>query len=170
MATATSYIPVELYLSSEYEPAAEYVDGAIEERAVPEFDHAAWQEAIQAWFRLHKDKWNIRWVPELRVQVAPTRFRIPDVTVLDRSLPIEQTVTIAPLAVFEILSPEDTFKRALRKLVDYETMGIGQIWLIDTETRTYYQFAEGALRTATHFGAPGERIYFAMSEIEALLQ
>ncbi len=108
MATTTSsHVPVEAYLKSEYEPAADYVDGVIEERAAPEFDHAAWQEAIQAWFRLHKEEWNTRCLPELRVQVARTRFRIPDVTLLDRQLPLEQTITIPPLAVFEILSPED---------------------------------------------------------------
>jgi Uma2 family endonuclease len=170
MATATStYIPIELYLKSEHEPAAEYVDGVIEKRAVPELDHAVWQDAIQAWFRLHKEEWKTLCVAELRVQVAQTRFRIPDVAVLDRSLATEQTITIPLLAVFEILSPEDTFTRALRNLADYEAMGIGQIWLIDSEARTYYRFAGGVLAIATHFGAPGDRIHFAMSEVEALL-
>ena len=46
MATTTTHVPVEVYLRSSYEPDAEYVDGAIEERAVGENDHSAWQEAI----------------------------------------------------------------------------------------------------------------------------
>lgn len=43
----------------------------------------------------------------LRIQVSPSRFRVPDVTILDLSLPIEQIITHPPIAVIEILSPED---------------------------------------------------------------
>jgi hypothetical protein len=46
MATATAYMPVEVYLRSSFEPDAEYVDGAIRERPVGGLDHAAWQKAI----------------------------------------------------------------------------------------------------------------------------
>jgi Uma2 family endonuclease len=169
MATATSYISIEQYLRSEYEPDAEYVDGVIEERPVGELDHSVWQEAISAWFRAHRAEWKARGLPELRVQVAPTRFRIPDVTVLDWDQPHGQIITDRPLAVFEILSPEDTIKRSLRKLADYEAMDIAQIWLIDSDTKTYYQFKQAKLARATHFGEPGDRIHFVMSEIEALL-
>lgn len=170
MATATtSYVPLEVYLKSKYEPDAEYVDGTIEERPMGELDHSEWQGAILAWFRAHTAEWNARGLAELRVQVAPTRFRIPDVTILDRDQSREQIITRAPLAVFEILSPEDTIQRSLRKLADYEAMGIEQIWLIDPGTKTYYQFKQGQLSRATRFGEPGDRIQFAMSEIEAFL-
>src|SRR5271156_5470426 len=102
MAT-TTLVPVEVYLRSSYEPDAEYVDGKIEERAAGEYDHASWQAAILTWFRQHKNEWNARALPELRVHVAATRFRVPDVTVLERSQPKEQIVTHPPLAVFEVL-------------------------------------------------------------------
>ena len=69
-----------------------------------EDDHSAWQLAILKWFLQHERDWNVRLRPELRVQVAATRFRVPDVAVLDRDLPIEQIVTRPPLAVFEVLS------------------------------------------------------------------
>ena len=121
MATTTR-VPVEVYLRSSYEPDAEYVDGTIEKRPMGEFDHASWQQAIQKWFWLHEKEWGIRVLPELRVRVAATRFRIPDVTVLDRSRPIEQIITHPPLAVFEVLSPEDSLQRLKRKLEDYRTM------------------------------------------------
>src|SRR5271170_1669904 len=123
MATTTR-VPVEVYLRSSYEPDAEYVDGEIEERAVGEYDHADWQQAIQTWFGIHKKDWGIRVFAELQVQVAATRFRVPDVTILDRDWPVEQIITQPPLAVFEILSPEDSLQRLKRKLEDYATMGI----------------------------------------------
>src|SRR5258708_40058789 len=86
MAT-TTHVPVEVYLRSSYEPDAEYVDGKIEERPMGEFDHAAWQLAILKWFLQHEKEWNIRVLPELRVRVAVTRYRVPYVTGLDRSRP-----------------------------------------------------------------------------------
>ncbi|HEV2463613.1 MAG TPA: Uma2 family endonuclease, partial [Acidobacteriaceae bacterium] len=73
---AHSHIPVEVYLHSSYEPDAEYVDGEIEKRPMGEYDHAAWQEAIVLWFRQHGKEWGIRVKPELRVRVAPSRYRV----------------------------------------------------------------------------------------------
>jgi Uma2 family endonuclease len=153
MAT-TSQVPLELYLRSTYEPDAEYVDGHIEERPMGEFDHASWQQAIQLWFTQHARAWNIRVRPELRVQVTPTNFRVPDVTVFDRDHPIEQILTRPPIAVFEVLSPEDTMPRMLRKLKDYEQMGIPNIFVIDTQVPVLYRYLRGSLDKIT---APVQR-------------
>ena len=144
MAT-TPQVPLELYLRSTFEPDAEYVDGHIEERPMGEFDHASWQQAILLWFVQHSREWNIRVRPELRVQVTPTNFRVPDVTVFDRDHPIEQILTRPPIAVFEVLSPEDTMPRMLRKLKDYEQMGIPTIIVINTEGPIIYQYGHGSL-------------------------
>ena len=170
MATATR-IPVEVYLrSSEYEPDAEYVDGEIEERPAAQYDHADWQAAISAWFRNHAREWNVRVIPELRVQVAPTRFRVPDVTVLDRKCPLEQIVTYPPIAVFEVLSPEDTVRRMQRKLGDYAAMGIPQIWIVDPETGLFQRYADGCLAPGNRFAEPDHNIEFDLTEIAVLLQ
>jgi Uma2 family endonuclease len=166
---ATNHVPVEIYLHSEYEPDADYVDGEIEERNLGQWDHASWQQAIQRWFILHGTEWNVRVRPELRIRVSPTRYRVADAVVIDRAHPKEQIITHTPLAVFEVLSPDDTVKRAMRKLGDYEAMGIPQIWLIDPETNACYLFTEGKLIPATHYGSPGERMYFAVHEMEAFL-
>lgn len=168
MATAT-YIPVEVYLHSSYDPDAEYVDGNIEERAVGEYDHASWQHAIELWFAQHAKQWNIRVRPELRVQIASTRFRVPDVTVLDRNQPIEQIITHAPVAVFEILSPEDTHSRLMRKLADYEAMGISQIWVIDPKAGSFHRYRNDELTRSHEFHEPSKGIRFDLCELEALL-
>lgn len=166
----TRRVPVEVYLHcSDWEPDAEYVDGEIEERPIGEFNHAAWQAAIQKWFWKHEDEWKVRVLPELRVQTAPARFRVPDVTVLDRSQPIEQIITHAPVAVFEILSPEDRYTRFVRKLHDYEAMGIRQIWVIDPVGPSIQRFQSGQLLASAVFDEPARGIRFEMREIEALL-
>jgi Uma2 family endonuclease len=165
MATATR-VPVEVYLRSSYEPDAEYVDGEIEERPVGENDHSAWQEAICFWFRQHAQEWNVRVRPELRIQTGPTRFRVPDVTVLDRAQPLEQIVTRPPLAVFEILSPEDRMQRLLRKLEDYRIMGIPEIWVIDPQEAIYYRYEERRLMRSHSFSCDARGIVFPMDQIK----
>ena len=142
---AAKFVPVEVYLQSEYEPDAEYVDGAIEERPMGEYDHATWQYAIQKWFMLHEGDWTIRVRAELRVQVSPTRYRLPDVTVFDRSRPIEQILTHPPIAVFEVLSPEDRMSRLMIKLADYAAMGILNIFVIDPGQNTISTYKDRGL-------------------------
>ena len=164
------YVPVELYLhSAEWEPDAEYVDGEIEERPVGEYDHSSWQHAISTWFQQHAKDWNIRVRPELRIQVAATRFRIPDVTILDRDQPTEQIITQPPVAVFEVLSPEDRHARFQRKLRDYEAMGISQIWVIDPEGPVIQRFQDGHLSAISHFEDAARGIRFQMQAIQDLL-
>jgi Uma2 family endonuclease len=163
-------VPLEVYLhSSDWEPDAEYVDGEIEERPMGENNHSAWQHAIQVWFQQHAREWNIRVRPELRVQVAATRFRVPDVTILDRDQPIEQIISHPPVAVFEILSPEDRYARFMRKLKDYEAMGIPQIWVIDPEGPSIQRFQSGQLTSNALFDEPARGIHFEMRSIEERL-
>lgn len=144
MAT-TAQVPVEVYLMSDYEPDAEYVDGHIEERPMGQYDHASWQQAIQLWFAQHTREWNVRVRPELRVQTTRFNFRVPDVVVFDRDNPIEQILTLPPIAVFEVLSPEDRMSRMMVKLKEYEQMGIPTIMVIDPELQTISQFLNGDL-------------------------
>ena len=166
---ASTHIPIELYLHTDYEPDAEYVDGEIEERPMGEDSHSAWQFAIAKWFDRNADKWNIRIRPELRVQTGATRFRVPDVAILDASLPREPIATQAPVAVFEILSPEDTYKRLMRKLDDYEQMGIAAIWVVDPESGVFERFKGGHLLRAEQFSLPERGIEFPFSEISGLV-
>jgi Uma2 family endonuclease len=163
-------VPVDVYLTSSYEPDAEYVNGVIEERPMGEFDHSTWQHAIELWFAGHAGEWGIRVRPELRVQVSSGNYRVPDVTVLDRNLPVEQVITHAPIAVFEILSPEDTFSRTMTKLADYEKMGIRTILVLNPHG-THFRYTGGKLEPlpAPAFDLPGSACRFDLAEIEKLL-
>ncbi len=141
----TTFVPVEVYLRSDYEPDAEYVDGVIEERPMGVYDHGSWQRAILKWFLLHEEEWNVRIIPELRVQVTATRYRVPDVTLVDHARPIEQILTYPPIAVFEVLSPEDGMTRVLVKLDDYERMGIRHIFVINPKIEGLHRYRNGNL-------------------------
>ena len=161
----------EEYLRSEFEPDADFVDGVIEERAMGEYNHSSWQAALLAWFQQHAREWNIRARPELRLRVAPTRFRIPDVAILDRNQPTEPVLTSAPLVIIEILSPEDRLQRVLVKLEDYRLMGVRDILVIDPENGHLYRYKKGSLEIAEEnkvFLSSGQ-LFIDRPEIQHLL-
>lgn len=165
-----SNVPVEVYLSTAYEPDAEYVNGLVEERPIGEWNHANWQAAVLEFFRSHRHDWNIRAAAELRVQVSAGNYCVPDVTVTDRSLPIEQVITHPPVAVFEVLSPEDTLARMMTKLAEYECMGIETIVILDPNGK-HFRFKAGKLEPlpSAAFDLSASACRFDLAAIEKLL-
>jgi len=127
-------ISVEKYLATSYRPDCDYVDGRIEERNVGEWDHSRLQAAITAYFYAREKRWGIAVAPELRVQVKPSRFRIPDVCIV-LGRPGEQVLTKPPFLCIEILSPEDRMSRVEQRIDDYLAMGVPYVWVLDPSTK-----------------------------------
>jgi Uma2 family endonuclease len=48
-----------------------------------------------------------------------------------------------PLAVVEILSPEDRFGAVVRKCADYEGFGIPEIWIVDPQAKGIWAVRDG---------------------------
>jgi Uma2 family endonuclease len=130
----TQLISVEEYLSTEYSPDRDFVDGVLEDRNVGERDHGELQEALLIWFYLHTRQLGLRAYPEQRVQVSASRYRLPDVC-LTLGRPDEQIFTKPPFVCIEILSPRDQFGRVLAKVSDYLTFGVPYVWVIDPRER-----------------------------------
>jgi Uma2 family endonuclease len=145
MATATR-LPLTAgeYLRTSYSPDCDYVDGELQERNVVELDHAEIQGALVQWFRNHGKEWNIRSLPEIRIQITPTRFRVADVCLISRNEPAEQVLQRPPIAVIEVLSPEDRISRYQERFQDYRQMGIRHIWVVDPQTRRGYDCSIGS--------------------------
>ena len=146
---ATTLITVEEYLRSSYEPDAEYVDGVIEERPMGEDQHSAWQSALTAFFQVRAREWNIRVRPELRTKTSERRYRVPDVAIIDASIPREPIATVPPLIAFEVLSPEDRLSRLLVRLADFESMGVPAIYVIDPADNSLFRFSQGKLESGS---------------------
>ena len=87
---------------------------------------------------------------------------------MSRNNPKEQIVTLPPIAVFEVLSPEDRISRIMSKLADYSAMGIPQIWVVDPATGVFQRYADGSLAASTRYDGAG--IEFPLSAITELLQ
>ncbi len=80
------------------------------------------------------------------------------------------TATDAPIAVFEILNPEDRVQRLIRKLGDYALMGVPDIWVIDPDAGTFSRFEDGQLLRRERFSAERYGIEFEMAEIARLVE
>ncbi len=136
-----------------------------------QYDHASWQQAIQHWFLNHSLEWNVRVRPELRVQTTKTNYRVADVVVFDRDNPIEQVLTLPPIAVFEVMSPEDRVPRMMKKLREYAAMGIPTVMLIEPETQRISQWVDGDLVALkdTVQRLPGGRCFIDWAKVRELL-
>jgi len=134
MATAV-HIPVSEYLRNVYRPDCDYVDGEIEQRNLGEQTHGLVQKMIAAIFTANRKAWGMRSITEQRVQVTPSRYRIPDVCVVLSSDPITPILTSAPILCVEVLSPEDRVQRIVLRAQEFQQMGVPNIWIIDPETR-----------------------------------
>jgi Uma2 family endonuclease len=144
MSTA-AHLPVSVseYLHTSYHPDCDYVDGVIEERNLGELDHAEVQRALILWLSQHEREWGIRTVPEMRVQTSPTRFRIADICIVSVAAPREQIIQTAPVAIIEVMSPEDRVPRYSVTLDDYRKMGVRNIWVIDPASRKGFDCSAG---------------------------
>jgi Uma2 family endonuclease len=163
----TPHVSVEEYLRSSYEPDCDYVNGRLEERNLGEFDHARVQGLIYAWLFSHEQEWGIVTLPEQRVQVSASRYRVPDICVLGAAAPREQIILTPPLICIEVLSPEDRLNRAQLRAFDYVRMGVPNVWLVDPGARKGYAYRDAGWvepEDAT-FSVAGTPIRVRLSEI-----
>ncbi|HZL57097.1 MAG TPA: Uma2 family endonuclease, partial [Bryobacteraceae bacterium] len=121
-----------------YRPDRDYVDGEVLERNLGEYDHSRPQMRLIMFFGAREKEWHIRVVPEQRVQVSPSRFRIPDICVVLAESPVEAIFRQPPFLCIEILSKDDTFKSLTERLDDYLAMGVANVWVIEPHTRRGY--------------------------------
>jgi Uma2 family endonuclease len=167
---STTLVPLSEYLHEVYRPDCEYVDGAVLERNVGEKEHAAWQLALGRLLSRFRTSAQVRVFPELRLQVAPARFRVPDMMLVSRAAPDEQIITHPPLLCVEILSPEDRFGRVNERLADYARMGVHAVWVIDPTKQIGYQCSGDTFQhwtQASPLTVPGTPISLTIEEIVA---
>jgi Uma2 family endonuclease len=168
--SSTPSISVSEYLHSSYSPDRDYVVGRVEERNVGEHDHAAVQAALILWFGQRQNEWNIEVLPEQRIRISATKFRVPDVCLVSLDQPVEQILTRPPLAYIEILSPEDSLRRMQERINDYRAFGVVNIWVLDPSTQRGYDCQPSGFLDATEFSVPGTPIRLSLSELFARIR
>jgi Uma2 family endonuclease len=106
--------------------------------------------------------------------VNDTRFRIPDIILVEK--PFDRKARFyadVPLAVIEILSPDDKMKESLHRFGDYARMGVPHIIQMDPDDRTTRVYRSGDLIATelTTLTFPGGRsIEFNSRELLAELE
>lgn len=122
--------------------------------------HARLQGFISWFLRNHEDAWQIEVLTEQRLQVSPTRFRIPDILLTPMYDPEPKIVRNAPTLCIEILSSEDRMRKVQERLDDYAAMGVQAMWVIDPWRGTAYQAGgDGRLRVVEdRLTVPGTEI------------
>ena len=170
MATNT-VIPVSEYLRTSYSPDCDYVDGEVQERNMGETDHSDLQGQLLELLRSPASKAYFRANPEVRVQVAPTRFRVPDVCLRRVSAPKEQIVRTPPLLCIEVLSPEDRMSRMREKVRDYLDMGVVEVWVVDAEARSIMVYAGATMveQTTGELKVPETPVVLTLADIFKVL-
>jgi len=142
-------VSVEDYLRTSYRPDCDYLDGEVVERNLGEYEHARTQREVLFFLWSRYPHLRERLLPEQRVQVRASRFRIPDVCVLPADAVGRRIITTPPDLCIEIISPEDTMTRTLDRIRDYFTMGVSTCWVIDPISRQGWIATPGRLEEAT---------------------
>lgn len=171
MATTPVLITVEEYLRTSYRPDRDYVDGEVLERNMGELPHARLQTFFIRFFAQFETECQVEALPEQRLQINTSRFRIPDV-MLHRLNPDEPLIVrSAPLLCVEILSSEDRWRRVEERILDYASVGVRTSWVIDPWRRlAYVAGGTGELREERGtLTVPNTRIAIAVDEVFAEL-
>jgi Uma2 family endonuclease len=168
MATKT-LVPLSEYLETTYRPDCEWIDGELRERHLGELPHASVQAFFTAYFTVHKKEFGVRVYPELRLQVASQRYRIPDVMVMRSGDPAEAIVTVPPLLCIEIISRDDRMSDMQEKVDDYLKMGVETVWVIDPRRRKAFQTDGLSLQPVEELTVNGTVIRVAVGEVFAEL-
>ncbi len=150
---SAAFASVDEYLRKGLEPDAEYVDGVIEERFLGTERHSAWMDAVSSFFWARSEAWHIR--------AAETHYRIADVAGFDEDARMEPIPTVPPLLVIEVLSPEKGLGTVLRRLPDFEAMGVSGLYVVDPLDGTLLRFREGKLGAAGSILLRGREIRWA---------
>ena len=159
---ATTQLSLEEYLRTDYQPDCDYIDGELEERNLGEKEHSITQAFFIKWLAKYEDEWKLEACPEIRLRVSPTRVRIADLAFLPVNAPFEAVLTRPPLAIIEILSPEDRVSRYQQRLDDYRTMGVANIWVVDPMRHKASTAAMAAGSSSRNLNSPIRRSKFLL--------
>ena len=161
---ATTKTSLEEYLGTSYRPDVEYIDGELQARNVGEIEHAEMILAVLGWFLGQREEWQVRILPDVRVQVRPQQFRVPDVCLCPATNTDTRIVTTPPL-VIEVLSPEDRIGDYRERIADYNRMGIRGVWLIDSQTRKGWDCSSGSWLETVLFRLPDPPVFLDLRAI-----
>ena len=165
MATNTLVTPEEYLLMAFDGPDQEFVDGEVVERNVGERQHSEIQaRLVEIFYELRKNV-PLYCFPELRLRLAETRYRIPDLSVFAKEKPAESVPSSPPLVAIEIVSRDDRYTEITHKLEEYRAWGVPHVWLIDPWQKKLGVYGESGLVLTSSLVLPEFDIEISAGEI-----
>ena len=144
-------ITAEQYLSTHFEREPELVHGELVERPLPNFPHGRIQLRLGSRLEALSQPHAVFTGVEVRVQLAPDLFRLPDIAVWVGPNPPAKLPNEPPLLVVEISSPDDRWYDLLQKLEEYRVWGVQHIWLVEPELKKFHVYDNGSVTEVDHF-------------------
>ncbi len=119
----------------------EVVDGEIRIMPLNKWYHTLIVDNIQFLLATQLDRREARVFAGdfgLIIRIAPLTARDPDLAVFNMSTVVEREGYIhsAPQLIVEVLSPSNTPKDMGRKLADYASLGVPELWIVSHKART----------------------------------
>ena len=144
----TTLTSLEEYLRKSYEPDVEYVDGVLIRRNVGTQLRGLLQSFIIVFLSEFRLQYRYEVFTECRLlmDAATGRHRIPDVMVLEEPFTMGKAATDVPAVVVEIKSPDDTLDEVIDKCLEYATLGVPNIVVLDPDYKRQYVFTNRALQ------------------------
>ncbi len=168
MAASTSgvMVPLEVYLRTTYRPDRDWIDGEVRERNMGEQAHSLVQKFLMIYLSAREEQWQIRVLPEQRVQTSAKNYRVPDVCATRSDAAFERILTVAPLLCIEVMSFDDRMSEILERVEDYLAMGVKAVWVVDPRRRRgFVADAGGVVQAADNLTVPGSQVCARLSDI-----
>jgi Uma2 family endonuclease len=148
--SSAATVPLSEYFRTLYRPDCDYVDGEVRERHAGELPHSRMMAELGYYLVDHEKEWAIIVLMSVRVQVSPTRIRVPDLAALPQNMPKTRIVEAPPLLCVEILSPDDRMSSMQERVDDYLAFGVPCIWVVNPQTRRGFVYTSEGMREAKH--------------------
>jgi Uma2 family endonuclease len=125
------------YLSTNYKPSCDYIDGVLRQKPMPTWKHSVIQGQTVT---LANRTREFLAGSEFTVKIRTGKYYVPDVAIQRRDH-IQEPYAIDPIHLcVEVLSPDDRFSVAVAKCEEYHEWGVETTWIIDPESRRAWEF------------------------------
>ena len=127
--SSETMVPLTEYLDRSFDPDCEYLDGVLLERNVGKRKHSRMQSLMVGTLLAQENAGGVLVLTEQRLQITPTRVRIPDLCVIRSTDPDDQVILKAPVLCIEVLSPDDRMSEMQDRVDDYLSIGTEIVWI-----------------------------------------
>ncbi len=134
------------YLGTSFDgPEPDFIDGEVVDRSIPSNSHSDTAQRLGDLFYEAQREGRLFRRPEIRIQVAPRRYRVVDLAIYSGAPPHGEIPHEVPFVTIEVVSPDDRYDEVMKKLLDYQRMGVPNIWLADPQLRRLYIYRDESL-------------------------